>query len=229
MDSLLSDIAAIEPALTNLATVGANIAIVIISYKMLKLTEKRIMQEQIKIKQEQAKIRLEQNTIKNDVVQVSDSVKNANNKFIKIDRNLENLDKNFQSIIMGNPRVTIDSPVNGSRVPHVVPLHGTVEDLPSGMELWVMKEVQMGNYHPDDGPAIIAGKEWKSTAYVGNSTPGADTGISFKILIVEASHETGKKFKDYLKYAHQSGNWPGISTIYDGKKVATIEVIRDDS
>jgi len=208
MDSVRSDVVVI-------VSLGINIVMVAIAYWTLRINIKKFKQDQ--------------ELIKRDVVQVSTSVSEAKNKFLAIGENLKTLDKTVQNIIMGNPKVTIDSPINGSRVHHVVPLHGTVEDLPNGTELWVIKEVNIGNYHPDNGPAFISGNKWESTAFVGNSTQGADAGIAFKIHIVEASHETGNKFRNYLGSAHRTGNWSGIGTIYDGKIVATIKVTRDDS
>ena len=145
-------------------------------------------------------------------------------------RILTTLEEDAQAALkksMGNPKVTIKSPANGSRVDHKVPLDGTVEHFPINMELWVVNRVS-GSYHPDDGPIVPEGKIWNSFAYVGNSAPGSDSGTTFTIHIVEVSHDTGEKiFKRYLNNAHQTGNWSGISTIGEGKIVATVSVTRN--
>ena len=128
----------------------------------------------------------------------------------------------------GECSVRIIKPQSGARVPHAVSMTGTVENLPQGLELWVVNEITRGNYHPDRGPAFIVVNTWNSTAYVGERTRGADTGVEFTIHIVMVSHDTGEKFNEYINMAHKTGNWSGISTIYDGRIVATVKVIRDD-
>lgn len=143
----------------------------------------------------------------------------------------------------GTLDVIIDSPPNGSKVKHQVPIKGRItKKLPEKMELWIVKDVN-NRYHPDDGPIDIIGETWESFAYVGNNAPRSDQGVHFTIHIVEVSHETGKKFDAYLTGAKQTGNWPGINRTqivlvtekdlenvakYDGIIKKTITVIRND-
>jgi hypothetical protein len=124
--------------------------------------------------------------------------------------------------------VKILNPQNEAKVQHAVPIKGTVEGLLDNMELWIVKEIAPGNYHPDRGPIFVTGNTWSATAYVGHQTHGADTGIRFIIHIVMVSHESGKKFNNYIDTAHRTGGWSGIDTIYDGKIVATLSVVRND-
>jgi hypothetical protein len=105
-------------------------------------------------------------------------------------------------------------------------MEGTVTGLPKGQQLWVVKEPVKGQYHPDRGPALINGNTWTATAYVGNNQPNADQGKRFVIHIVMVSPSTGQKFNDYINQAEQKNQWPGIPTLYDGKIVATVTVIR---
>jgi uncharacterized coiled-coil protein SlyX len=124
--------------------------------------------------------------------------------------------------------VKITNPKEGASVPHAVTLEGTVENLPTNEELWIVKKI--GNsYHPDRGPVFIDGKNWSGTAYVGNNQPGADTGRTFTILIVAASKETEEKYIKYLDEADAKGSYPGIPSLLGGKELKRITVIRDDS
>jgi hypothetical protein len=126
------------------------------------------------------------------------------------------------------PSVNITSPKEGAKVPHAVPLEGTVENLPTNEELWIVKEI--GNsYHPDRGPVFIDGKNWSGTAYVGNNQPGVDKGRKFTILIVAASKETGEQYTKYLDGADAKGSYPGIPSLLGGKSIKSITVIRDDN
>lgn len=106
-------------------------------------------------------------------------------------------------------------------------MSGTVAGLPPEKELWVVKEIEGGFFHPDKGPARISDGNWIATAYIGNSALGADNGLEFTIHIVASSHETGREFKKYLKTAQRNG-WPGVPTIFDAEIVATVVVTRDD-
>ncbi len=49
---------------------------------------------------------------------------------------------------------------------------------------------------------MVRGVNWTGTAHIGNAAAGADRGGKFAIHVVAASHETGKRFKAYLKNAH---------------------------
>lgn len=108
-------------------------------------------------------------------------------------------------------------------------MSGTVANLSTNQELWVVKEAHPGNYHPDVGPAIVKGEEWRGSAFIGNRGVGADTNLEFLVHIVLASHETGRQFQEYLDIAHKTGSWIGVTTLYDGKIVGSVKVIRDDS
>jgi|WetSurMetagenome_2_1015567.scaffolds.fasta_scaffold43697_5 hypothetical protein len=111
--------------------------------------------------------------------------------------------------LFGSPKIIINSPTNGSKVNHKVPISGTVVGLPSQMELWVVKDIN-NRYHPDDGPIQINGNNLKSSAYVGNRAPGSDQGVEFTIYIVEVGNKTGKKIDKYIANAKQNNHWPGI-------------------
>ena len=129
------------------------------------------------------------------------------------------------------PRVVvlkIATPTNGQKVHHRCPMSGTVDNMPAGMQLWVVKEPSPNNFHPDAPKATITGNEWRATAYVGNNRAGSDTGTEFPIHIVLTSAATGQKFEKYLQTAAANG-WPGLDTIFDGRILATTKVIRDDS
>src|SRR6185369_16253419 len=131
---------------------------------------------------------------------------------------------NFQSI-----KVTILSPVNSEPCPHAVAMQGEVFNLPNGKELWLVNEPHPDNFHPNTGPVMIDGKKWIGTAFIGNDGLNADTGKRFKIHLVLCDRETGEKYKDYLVNAHRTGGWVGLPTLFAGKSMATVEVVRSDA
>ncbi len=68
---------------------------------------------------------------------------------------------------------------------------------------------------------MVRGVNWTGTAHIGNAAAGADRGGKFAIHVVAASHETGKRFKAYLKNAHTTDSWPGLADLYDSEIVAS--------
>jgi Tfp pilus assembly protein PilF len=108
-------------------------------------------------------------------------------------------------------------------------MEGIAYNLPSNYELWVVKEPFPGNFHPDNGPAILEGSKWYATAYIGNAKPFTDNRLKFKIHIIMAPSESRatKTYRKYLETAHSKG-WPGLPSLYGGTIVATVEVVRDD-
>ena len=126
-----------------------------------------------------------------------------------------------------NSLVKIINPIKNKKEGHEVSMDGClVKKIPINKELWVVKEVGKGRYHPDNGPITIEGDKWYTTAYVGNYHPRADDGRTFVIHIVLISQENGAKFAEYIKKSHSRDIWCGINTIYDGEIVATVKVIR---
>jgi hypothetical protein len=130
--------------------------------------------------------------------------------------------------LVEEPEVRIIKPAEGEHQPHAVHMEGTVSGLPNGIQLWIVKEPHPGNYHVDSGPVLIRGNTWVCTAYIGTDLPGAHQGKEFLIHVVAAPDATSKKFRDYVDNANATGAWIGLPTLYDGKIVATVTVIRDD-
>ena len=130
----------------------------------------------------------------------------------------EKLNKEIQKAAV---RVTIEKPRSNAHVGHAVPMEGTVNKLPPGMQLWIVKEVA-GRFHPDRGPASVKGSNWTATAFVGNAR--GDSG-EFTIHVVLANQETGVKYNEYLD--HAAPDWNGLDTLNDGVIVGTVTVIRD--
>jgi hypothetical protein len=126
-------------------------------------------------------------------------------------------------------RVIIQKPISGTHSSHAVHMEGIANDLPSNHELWAIKEPFPGNFHPDNGPALIEGNKWSATAYIGNAKPFADQGLRFKIHVVMAQSDSkaAEKYRSYLETANNIG-WPGLPDLYGGIIVATVEVVRDD-
>jgi hypothetical protein len=147
---------------------------------------------------------------------------------LKYVSSLDQMEAYLDSWDTGRLHVTIGSPLPGDRSPHTVQLEGTVSGLPRGFELWIVKEPHKGNYHPDRGPAVIDGDRWFGVAFVGNANAEADSHTEFFIHVVAASHETGRRYNDYIDRAHRTNGWMGINTLYDGQIVASTRVFRDN-
>ncbi|HZR84220.1 MAG TPA: hypothetical protein VFD92_24190 [Candidatus Binatia bacterium] len=126
-------------------------------------------------------------------------------------------------------RVGIVEPRNGQHTTHAVPMEGTITNLPSGIDLWIVKEPSSGNFHPDDGPIHVTDGHWQGTAFVGNSAPGADQLHSFLIHVVGATADTSEHFRDYLTGAHATDSWGGLSSLFGGVILGSVTVVRDDS
>lgn len=163
------------------------------------------------------------------VYQIFTSQATSQGSQLESDQNQPDIVDAVNNEMAKNAKVTILSPLNGERCPHATHMRGEVSNLAVGKELWIIKEPHTGSYHPDTGPVIVEGKKWMGTAFIGNNTLNADNGRNFTIHIVMCSHEAGRRFKDYLSKAHQTDGWVGFPTLFDGKKMATVSVVRDDS
>ena len=134
------------------------------------------------------------------------------------------------TVSRGSPafQLTILSPTSRSRVAHAVRFEGTLTHLPPGRKLWIVSEPSRSNFHPSRGPVHIDGTRWFGTASIGNHMLGADTDRCFTVHVVLVTHETGRRFQSCLDRAHVTGGWVGLPSLYDGRIVSTIELIRDD-
>lgn len=139
------------------------------------------------------------------------------------------IEKVFEDIKQEDIKVVIVSPKNEQRLPHAVPMTGEIHNLPPDKELWIVTEPHPRNFHPHTGPVLVQGQKWMGSAFIGNHTLNADTGRQFTIHIVLGLKEMGRYFKDYLENAHRTGAWPGIPSLFGGKILSSVRVIRDDS
>lgn len=129
----------------------------------------------------------------------------------------------------GNVQVTIAHPIDGARVPHAVAVDGTVSALTAGSQLWIVKEPLSGVFHSDRGPVTVEDGKFHGTAYIGNATPGMDTGHEVKIHIVECSITVGQVFNNHVVGAETRGVWVGLPSLMGAQILATVSVVRDDS
>lgn len=127
------------------------------------------------------------------------------------------------------PPVTIESPENGAFVGHAVPMEGTVGGVPNDKEIWIVKQIAPYSFHPERGPVFVKNSRWWGTAYVGNNTPNADTGMRFTIHLVLATFEAGKKYNAYINNAYRTGRWCGMDSLFGGEILTTVQVVRDDA
>lgn len=124
--------------------------------------------------------------------------------------------------------LTVLSPKDGARVAHATRFEGMLNGPPPDGEIWIVTEPSRSNFHPSRGPVHIDGTRWFGTASIGNHTVGADTGRRFTVHIALVTREIGRRFQQYLDRAHVTGGWVGLPSLYEGRVLSTIELIRDD-
>ena len=125
-------------------------------------------------------------------------------------------------------KLSITQPFEGQRLPHAVIMEGNIHNMPTDKEIWIVKEPFSGNYHPDMQLNLFK-YSWQGTAYIGNSRINTDKSKRFIIHIVLCSLDTGGFFNDYIEQAVRTGSFTGLNSIYDGKIITSVNVIRDDS
>ena len=124
----------------------------------------------------------------------------------------------------------ITEPKTGAYTRHELPAKGTYEKTHEGMDLWMVTiPGTMQNYHPQGTPAVLENGEWSAMAYIGNSSPGADGGVPFTLLLVSATRQASEVFRNYIATASKRQQWPGLEYLPKGAQIVDrIEVIRND-
>jgi len=178
------------------------------------------------------KLDLEISKLRMENQQLSIEVGNNHSQLAEIIRDESNdilSPEGSTSLERDEPIITIENPKNGELVGHAVPMEGTVDRVPNDKEIWIVKQIAPYDFHPDRGPVFVKSGRWWGTAYVGNNTPNADTGMRFTIHLVLATFDAGKKYNAYINNAYRTGRWCGMDSLFGGEILATVQVVRDDA
>ncbi|MHB9075487.1 MAG: hypothetical protein ACYC6G_18440 [Desulfobaccales bacterium] len=101
----------------------------------------------------------------------------------------------------------IETPPSGTQVKRHFGVEGTIT---SGKprNLWLIERI--GNQHWPKEPKLVAREgHWEGEVFEGGRPPGG----RFEILLVDVSDALSKKFEDWLKIGHRTGQFSGISAL----------------
>lgn len=128
---------------------------------------------------------------------------------------------------VGATRARIVSPKNGETVDRKVKVEGTVRNLPADIDLWAVSQAGSGlAFHPHHEAATGLGDSWTSWAYLGSSSPGANSGGKFLLHVVASDAGQTARFRAYLEGGKKANRWPGLSDLAGAQILSTIKVSR---
>lgn len=116
-------------------------------------------------------------------------------------------------------KVIFTSPKEDTSVPNVSLCEGTITEMPSNYQLWlVVYSHRVGNYHPQNGPVNVEPQgAWSNSCHIGRPT-GQDVEEKFDVLALMVDGDVGQAFKEYLEQAPNMtpAPFPGMETLPEG-------------
>jgi len=96
------------------------------------------------------------------------------------------------------PRVSINSPIDGSKAGPAIIITGSAKNVPPGRYLWLLVQPEgTTQYHPQPGPiSVTADGSWGATAYLGDNVK--DQGKKFMVIVVMGDSRANSQFQSYL-------------------------------
>jgi hypothetical protein len=131
-----------------------------------------------------------------------------------------------QSVAAGKIKVSLHEPADSDACGHEVPLRGTVSGLSGNINLWIVKEIGAGNYHPDAGPVRVQGNWWSESPTWGVEMPPVPSPERYTVHVVAASKNTSSQYRAYIERCHLEDCWPGLPSLMGGVAVHTISLTR---
>jgi hypothetical protein len=117
-----------------------------------------------------------------------------------------------------------DPPPNGEKAPRKTLLSGTLENVPAGVDVWLV--VETGTvYHPQ-GQQLLTNL-FRESVIIGRKN--ADLGQKFTIHVLAATEDVSNVFSQYQKDSSSFGKWEGVPIPPDSRVLATVELIRHDT
>jgi hypothetical protein len=123
-------------------------------------------------------------------------------------------------------RAHFTAPPSGARVPWKAFLSGTIENIPAGIDVWLV--VENGPvYHPQGARLPTDSGAFRAAVTIG----GVNSGHlhEFTVHVLAVTENISKSFGLYQQDSANSKKWPGVPKPADSLVLATLKVIRDDS
>jgi hypothetical protein len=123
-------------------------------------------------------------------------------------------------------RARFTAPPNGARAPRKVLLSGTSENIPKGIDLWLV--VETGTlYHPQQHLPTDSGG-FRAPVIIGLNND--NHGHEFTVHVLAVTEDISKSFGRYQQGLASFKKWGGVpKPAADSKVLATVKLIRDDS
>ena len=124
-------------------------------------------------------------------------------------------------------RAHFTAPPNGAKVPRKAFLSGTIENIPAGIDVWLVVE-NGAVYHPQGAQLPTdSGAFHRAPVTIGSVNSGHLHEFTIHVLAVTKS--ISRSFSRYQQDSASSKKWPGVRKPADSMVLATLKVIRDDS
>ena len=112
-------------------------------------------------------------------------------------------------------------PIDTDHCGHDVYVAGAVDGVMGGVDLWLVKEIAPGIYHPDDGPMHVRSGRWSGSLFLGNRAATPTSPERYKVHLVATTHRGSAMFKAYLHESHSRNSWTGVPSLGGGTVLAT--------
>jgi hypothetical protein len=124
-------------------------------------------------------------------------------------------------------RAHFTAPPNGAKVRREAFLSGTIENIPPGIDVWLVADTGT-LYHPQ-GMRLPTdtGAFHRRRVFIGGVN--RDNLLEFTVHVLAVSKNASNTFSRYQQDSASSKKWPGVPKPADSRVLATLKVIRDDS
>ncbi len=123
-------------------------------------------------------------------------------------------------------RAHITAPLNGARAPRKAFLSGTIENIPAGIDVWLV--VETGTlYHPQE-QLTTGGEPFRAPVIIGLVKDNHEH--EFTVHVLAVTEDISKSFARYQQGSANFKRWAGLPIpAADSRVLATVKLIRDDS
>ena len=125
-------------------------------------------------------------------------------------------------------RAHFTAPPNGARSPRKAFLSGTFENIPPGIDVWLVVEIR-AVYHPQGTQLPTdSGAFHRRPVIIGDVNGGHL--LEFTVHVLAVTEDISKSFSRYQQGSASFKRWAGVpKPAADSKVLATVKLIRDDS
>lgn len=124
-------------------------------------------------------------------------------------------------------RAHFTAPPNGARAPRKAFLSGTIENIPAGIDVWLVVETG-AVYHPQGAQLPTDSGAFHARVIIGRIND--DHLHEFTVQVLAVTEDISKSFRRYQQGSASFKKWAGVpKPAADSKVLATVKLIRDDS